>query len=859
MKKKLVIIDGSSLLYRAFYALPPTMTSPDGIPTNAVYGFLRMLLGLYRDLDPEYMAVTFDKDRHTFRTDMYEGYKATRKPAPPELIPQFDLILDVLRVMGVAVYSIPGYEGDDILGTLSARYENELPVDIVTGDRDALQLSSSHTTVLLTQKGITSMAAMTPEAIFEKYHITPSQVIDMKALMGDTADNIPGVPGIGEKTALGLLTEYQNLDNLYAHVDEIKGARGKKLTANKELAYLSYKLATIKRDVPIEAPLSDMNQPVHEAEMKELFGRLGINLLKQFAELPRFRELSQVKKEENEKSLPTVEDWNPSISLQGKVAGLWAHLTGKAPFFQAEEVILSAEGHAWLVTKENYGRAAAVLKEAAAVVVEDSKVLLESDFPAEDLPFFDVSLAAYLLDSARVTYPLSYIAGLFGKPVIYPDDLDDIREKGCCITLFLASLYDEAEKKLKENGVSRLFHEVEQPLAAVLAAMEKAGIATDQEKWKTVKEEMEKEERLLVKDIYTEAGEAFNINSPKQLGHILFEKMGMPAGKKTKTGYSTAADVLEELAVSYPMVKNILRYRSLSKLISTYLEALPQLIHKDTGRIHTSFNQTVTATGRLSSSDPNLQNIPVRTEEGRKIRSLFIPGEGYDCFISSDYSQVELRVLAHMSGDESLIRAFINKEDIHRRTAAEVLGIPFEDVTPEQRSHAKAVNFGIIYGISDFGLARQLGITRKQAADYIEAYFQRYPSIHDFMHSMVEKAKETGRAVTLFGRYRELPDINSKNFNRRSFAERTAMNTPIQGTAADIMKMAMIEVYRRMKKGGYKSRVLLQVHDELVAEAVNEEKEEIAGLLKDAMESVVTLKVPLVADVNEGKNWAETK
>ena len=362
-----------------------------------------------------------------------------------------------------------------------------------------------------------------------------------------------------------------------------------------------------------------------------------------------------------------------------------------------------------------------------------------------------------------------------------------------------------------------------------------------------------------MKDIYTEAGESFNINSPKQLGHILFEKMGMPAGKKTKTGYSTAADVLEELAVSYPMVKNILRYRTLSKLVSTYLEALPQLIRKETGRIHTSFNQTVTATGRLSSSDPNLQNIPVRTEEGRKIRSLFVPGEGYDCFISSDYSQVELRVLAHMSGDESLIRAFINKEDIHRRTAAEVLGSPFEDVTPEQRSHAKAVNFGIIYGISDFGLARQLGITRKEAADYIKTYFERYPRIHEFMNSMVEEAKKTGRAVTLFGRYRELPDINSKNFNRRSFAERTAMNTPIQGTAADIMKMAMIEVYNRLKKGGYKSRVLLQVHDELVAEVVKEEKEEIASLLKDAMESVVTLKVPLVADVNEGKNWAETK
>ena len=434
-----------------------------------------------------------------------------------------------------------------------------------------------------------------------------------------------------------------------------------------------------------------------------------------------------------------------------------------------------------------------------------------------------------------------------------------MKEKGCCITLFLASLYEDAKKKLEENGVLSLFRKVEQPLVPVLAAMEKAGIATDQEKWKAVKEEMEKEERLLMKDIFTEAGESFNLNSPKQLGHILFEKMGMPAGKKTKTGYSTAADVLEELALSYPMVKNILRYRSLSKLVSTYLEVLPQLIRPETGRIHTSFNQTVTATGRLSSSDPNLQNIPVRTEEGKKIRSLFVPGKGYDCFISSDYSQVELRVLAHMSGDESLIKAFLNREDIHRRTAAEVLGIPFEEVTPEQRSHAKAVNFGIIYGISDFGLARQLGIPRKQAASYIEAYFKRYPSIHDFMHSMVEKAKETGRAVTLFGRYRELPDINSKNFNRRSFAERTAMNTPIQGTAADIMKMAMIEVYKKMKAGGYKSRVLLQVHDELVAEVVKEEKEEIAALLKETMESVVKLKVPLVADVNEGKNWAETK
>ncbi len=859
MEKKLVIIDGSSLLFRAFYALPPTMTAPDGTPTNAIYGFLRMLLGLYRDLDPEYMAVTFDKDRHTFRTEMYDGYKATRKPAPDELVPQFDLIIDVLRTMGVAVYSIPGYEGDDVLGTLSARYEKELPVDIVTGDRDALQLSSDQTTILLTQKGITNMARMTPEAIMEKYHITPSQVIDIKALMGDTADNIPGVPGIGEKTALQLLTEYKDLDNLYAHVEEIKGARKKKLLENKEMAYLSYKLATIKRDVPLETTLEDMKQPIHIEEMRKILSTLGIRLLDEFARLPRFRMLSEQKKVENEHSLPKVESWDPSISFEGKVCGIRAKLTGMKPFLSAESVVIAADDKAYEIKKDQWKSAAESLAKAEAVVIEDSKLLMESDFPTDHIPFFDISIAAYLLDPTRVTYPLSYLAGLFEKPEIFPDDMPSEADKGCCISRFLASLYEPARKKLSENGVEKLFDEIEQPLVRVLSSMEIAGIATDQKRWDEVKKEMEKEVRICQKDIFVEAGESFNINSPKQLGHILFEKMGLPAGKKTKTGYSTAADVLEELAVSYPFVGNILRYRTLTKLISTYLEALPQLIRKDTGRIHTSFNQTVTATGRLSSSDPNLQNIPVRTEEGKKIRSLFVPGEGYDCFISSDYSQVELRVLAHMSGDESLIRAFINKEDIHRRTAAEVLGIPFEEVTPEQRSHAKAVNFGIIYGISDFGLARQLGITRQAAADYIARYFERYPSIHSFMNEMVEKARETGRAVTLFGRYRELPDIRSKNFNRRSFAERTAMNTPIQGTAADIMKMAMIEVYDRMKKGGFRSRVLLQVHDELVAEVVNEEKEEVAGLLKETMESVVTLKVPLVADVNEGTNWAETK
>lgn len=859
MENKLAIIDGSSLLYRAFYALPPTMTSPDGVPTNAVYGFLRMLLSLYRELDPAYVAVTFDKDRQTFRTEMYDGYKATRKPAPAELVPQFDLILEVMHVMGVAVYSLSGYEGDDVLGTLSARYEKELPVAIVTGDRDALQLASDRTTVYLTQKGISSMSEMTPKAVEEKYGITPSQVIDMKALMGDTADNIPGVPGIGEKTALKLLTQYKTLDNLYAHVDEIKGAQGKKLAAGKDMAYLSYKLAAIKRDVPMETTLEEMAQPVHISEMKELFSRLGINLLSQFGELPRFTALAEAKKEEVAKAGEKAEDWKDGLSFEGKETAISFDLEGTAPFFKAKGVVIAENGHAYLVKAEQFGKAAEALRKAKVVITENSKPIMETDFPWEGIPFFDTTIAAYLLDPTRTTYPLSYLAGLFKKPEIYADEMKDFASKGAAVSLFLLSIYEDARDMLKKNGVEKLYDEVEQPLVKVLAAMEKAGIATDTKHWEEVHADMKSREEALISKIYEQAGEEFNINSPKQLGHILFEKMGLPAGKKTKTGYSTAADVLEELAEQYPFVKNILEYRSLSKLISTYLEALPLLIRKETGRIHTTFNQTVTATGRLSSSDPNLQNIPVRTEEGKKIRSLFVPGEGYDSFISSDYSQVELRVLAHMSEDEGLIRAFLNKEDIHRRTAAEVMGIPFEDVTPEQRSHAKAVNFGIIYGISDFGLARQLGITRTAAADYIKAYFERYPSIHAFMNRMIEDARKTGRAVTLYGRYRELADINSKNFQRRSFAERTAMNTPIQGTAADIMKMAMIAVYDKMKAGNFKSRVLLQVHDELVAEVTADEKEAVAKLLKETMESVVSLRVPLVADVNEGKNWAETK
>lgn len=858
MEKKLVIVDGSSLLYRAFFALPPL--SYHGIPTNAVMGFLNMLYDIYKDFNPEYMAVSFDKNKQTFRSEVYKEYKATRKPAPPELVPQFALIREALRTLGAAVYEVDGYEGDDILGTLAARYEKELPVFIVTGDRDALQLATKNTTVYITQRGVSQMAAMTPETVLEKYGITPRQVIDMKALMGDTSDNIPGVPGVGEKTAAKLLSEYQTLDSLYEHVGEIKGAVGKKLSANKELAYLSYRLATIKTDVPFETTLEEMKQPVHFEEMMEFFHRLGLErIVDRYSTLPRFRELAVSKKKEIQAAAVELEEFPLIPDFTGKEVSLVIHIEGKAPFYHADLAVVGCGGHVYTALPERFKDVHMALASAKHVIVEDSKSIYESNFPADGISFYDMTLVSYLLEPTRTTYPLSYMAELFGTASVFPDHLDTEEEKGACICRFLLSLYEPSLECMESNGVRWLFEKIESPLAIVLAEMEKAGIATDRRRWEEVRHEMKAREERLLSSIYEAAGGEFNVNSPKQLGAILFEKMGMPAGKKTKSGYSTAADVLETLAEGHPFVRDILEYRTVSKLISTYLDALPQLICPETGRIHTSFNQTVTATGRLSSSDPNLQNIPVRTAEGRQIRSLFVPGQGYDCFISSDYSQVELRILAHMSGDESLIRAFRNKEDIHRRTAAEVLGIPFEEVTSEQRSHAKAVNFGIIYGISDFGLARQLGISRSEAGTYIKKYFERYPHVHAFMENMVEDAKKSGQARTLFGRYRELPDINSSNFNRRSFAERTAMNTPIQGTAADIMKLAMIEVRRRMKMGGYKSRVLLQVHDELVVEVVNEEKESLKMLLKEAMESVAELRVPLIADVHEGTNWAEAK
>lgn len=863
MKEKLVIIDGSSLIYRAFYALP-LLTNSEGIYTNAVYGFLRMLLKLYQDTAPDYIAVSFDKSRHTFRSEMYEGYKSTRKDTPAELAPQFSLLMDVLRSMGIAVFEAEGYEGDDILGTIARRYEQEQAVFIVTGDRDALQLVNEHTTVFLTKKGISQMLLMDSDAVSDTYGITPQQVVDAKALMGDASDNIPGVAGVGEKTAVNLMKQFGNLDEVYSRLNEVKGAKLKeKLAAGRESAYLSRDLARIRTDVPIETDLADMARPVHAEEMKTLFKALGFqNLLKDFSGFRRYGELLEENGKETVSQLPAdipVLPWVKGIDIKGEIVSLVPVISGTAPFYACSGAVLTTAHGVYSLDHEELQQALPALASAGAVAVEDTKALWEAGLGREDIRFFEPALAAYLLDPTRAAYPLSYLSDAFELPTLFLEEIDDPVQKCAGKGCLLADLCRPMMEALEKNRVAAVYQDIEQPLVEVLASMEMVGISTDRERWREVKADMDAREKALLTAIYAEAGEEFNVNSPKQLGIVLFEKMGMPAGKKTKTGYSTAADVLETLAAEYPFVGKILEYRTIAKLNSTYLTALDQLIRPETGRIHTSFNQTVTATGRLSSSEPNLQNIPVRTPEGRKIRSLFIPGKGYDFFVSADYSQIELRILAHMSGDENLIASFRRGEDIHRRTAAEVLGIPLEEVTPEQRSHAKAVSFGIIYGISDFGLARQLGISRKAAEDYIERYFARYPKIRQFLNGLVASARESGRAVTLSGRYRALPDIMSKNFNRRSFAERTAMNTPIQGTAADIMKTAMICVFGEMKKANLQSRILLQVHDELIVETKAAEQAEVKQILRETMEHAADLSVPLSVDIHSGTNWADTK
>lgn len=883
MKKeaRFMILDGNSLIYRAFYAIP-LLTTSEGIFTNAVYGFINMLMKIIADEKPECVAVAFDKGRITFRNDLFEQYKGHRKPTPDELRPQFALAKDVLQAMNIPVYELEGFEADDLIGTVT-RISEEAGFHnlIVTGDRDTLQLISGATEVLLTKKGITQLEKYDYDKVNERYGLTPDQIIDLKGLMGDSSDNIPGVPGVGEKTALKLLHEYGSIETLYQNLDHLSPKLMQKFVENRDLAFLSKKLATIVRDVPYDIDLTHCSygEPDY-GQLLELFRRLEFrNLIKTTMEKMKNSVDNQVESEpEIEHNNSQYGQLTTDMALnklaeglrQGHVAvhyelsnpdPMLAELTGLSWCFEpgvASYVNGVSSGQIRLFQEDQNVSSLAALMGASAETKKychDSKrlmVALERYGIRWDNVALDTMLAAYLLNPNSPNQDLGDLSAKhLNRNLVSGDETVDACSRAETVML----LHQVFSEKLREDGMDQLYYEVELPLTRILADMEITGVKVDLTQLKTMSDELAVKLGNLTFEIQRMAGEEFNINSPKQLGYILFEKLGLPVVKKTKTGFSTDVEVLEKLGEEHEIVAKILEYRMFAKLKSTYVDGLTGLINSRTGKIHTTFNQAVTATGRLSSTEPNLQNIPIRVEEGRRIRKVFVPAQADHFLLSADYSQIELRVLAHISGDESFIKAFRNGEDIHTHTASEVFGIPDQEVTREMRDSAKAVNFGIVYGISDYGLARNIKVSRKEARNYIDGYFLRYPGIKAFMEDIVVKAREQGYVTTLMNRRRYLPDIYSPNFNIRSFGERTAMNTPIQGSAADIIKVAMVKVDRELRNKGLKTRMTLQVHDELIFEVPSEEIETVIPLIRDCMENAVILDVPLVVDMKKGLNW----
>ena len=867
MADKFLVIDGSSLIHRAFFALPP-LTTQSGVHTGAVYGFCNMLLRLLADVQPKWLAVAFDKSRKTFRTEMFADYKGQRKPTPSELSEQFPLARKVLEAMNIAVLELDNYEADDIIGTFAVRAPQEADVIIVTGDRDELQLLSSRTSVYFTKRGISDLKIYTPEVFAEEYEgLEPKQLIDLKGLMGDTSDNIPGIPGVGPKTALKLIGEYGSVENVLANADKISGkALREKVQNNKESALLSKKLATIFTDVPVDADLANYELKALKPEARELMQSLEFrNMYDRFAavmggsegDFSLFGDFVEDKPaglpEEVVKNADDAEALFKLIAVRREVTPLTVQIGGTLPDLYFKRAELLCDGRVYIFEGECSGWQQFynwLANENSQKACCDSKEIIKTALclgvEARGITD-DIAIAAYLIDPARSEYSIKTVGGAY---------LTQEYAQECKA---VAELVPVLRAKLAEHEQIKLYEEMELPLARTLAKMELAGIKPDAALLDKLTKEMAAQIAALEILAVEQAGESFNLKSTKQLGAILFEKLGLPVIKKTKTGYSTDVSVLEQLRNEHPLVRTILEHRKLTKLHSTYLEGLRPLINTVTGRIHTHFQQLVTVTGRLSSTDPNLQNIPTRTELGKKIREIFVPGEGYDYLLSCDYSQVELRVLAHIAQDELLLESFLHGQDVHARTAAEVFGVPLGEVTGTMRTRAKAVNFGIVYGISDFGLAKQLDINRGEAGRYIENYLGRYTGVKKYMDDMVASAKKQGYVQTLFGRRRYLPDINSRNFNLRGFAERTAINTPIQGTAADIIKIAMVNVQKMLEQGGYKSRILLQVHDELLLEVTAAEREEVGALVKQTMESAVKLSVPLIADVNYGVNWADAK
>ena len=871
MAEKIVLIDGHSILNRAFYGVPD-LTNADGLHTNAVYGFLNIMFKILDQEKPEYLTVAFDVHAPTFRHEMFEEYKGTRKPMAEELRQQVPVIKEVLQAMGVKIIEKAGLEADDILGTISRMSERRgLEVSVISGDRDLLQLATEHVKIRIpkTKKGQTEIEDYYAEDVLNVYQVTPTEFIDLKALMGDTSDNIPGLPGVGEKTATKIITEYHSIENAHEHASELKPPRASKaIIEHWDLAVLSKTLATIKLDAEIDYEFADAklgNLYTDEAyvyfqklQFKNLLGRFETSELSNKIE-DAFETITNKEKAEQIFE-DAVEAERVGIALCKNTEDVLPLFADQAEF--AGIALCCSDEHVYYIKTGN-DISSAWLKEQTVQLVEKNECCIFFDVKNAmgelgSLPVshcFDGTIAAYLLNPLKSDYTGEDVARERLNLLIEDKLPDD--SKACYEAYTGWKAAPILQEQLKKNNMWELFVDVEMPLVETLYDMEQCGVRVEADELKAYGEKLGVRIHELEQEIYEEAGEIFNINSPKQLGVILFEKMGLQGGRKTKTGYSTAADVLEKLAPEYPIVAKILEYRQMAKLKSTYADGLAGFIRAD-GRIHGKFHQTITATGRLSSAEPNLQNIPVRMELGRLIRKVFIPEDGF-VFVDADYSQIELRILAHCSGDDMLINAYRQAQDIHRITASQVFHVPFDEVTDLQRRNAKAVNFGIVYGISSFGLSQDLSISRKEAAEYIDQYFLTYPGIKTFLDNTVASAREHGYVETLFGRRRPMPELKSSNYMQRSFGERVAMNAPIQGTAADIIKVAMIGVSRRLKEKQMKSRLVLQVHDELLIETYIPELEQVEEILKEEMERAADLKVPLLVDMHTGNNWYEAK
>lgn len=899
---KLVLIDGNSILNRAFYGIMGSkmLQSKDGTPTNAVYGFLAILFKILEDIKPEYLVVAFDLKGPTKRHEMYDGYKANRKGMPDELACQMPIIKEILRAMKIDIVEKQGYEGDDILGTLSVYGEKQgLDVTILSGDRDTFQLATDKVTIRIprTKMGKTEVEDFNKAKVEEIYNLEPKQLIEVKGLQGDTSDNIPGVPGIGEKTALKLIQEYKNIENLYKLLEEgkaedVKGKTRERIIENKDLAFLSKELGTININAPIEENLEEFKvEEWDKPKVLKLFKELNFN---RYIERFNLASEDEIEPEEVVEKYEVQEiDIDKAKEMILKTKELFYHFSTKEvnkpeciikKEFESFSFYNKEENKAYFVklSEDSYNALKEIFEDKAIKkygykTSEDYILLKQLGILPQNI-IYDAEVAVYDLDPSNMKYKMQdvayqyldfnmeeYLNGLGIKKQeqinLFEENADNDEYERYLNTLYcylIQKLYEKTTEELEKLEETDLFNNIEMPLVEVLSEMQYEGIQIDKDELEefgvTLKQNIEE----LTQEIYTLSGTEFNINSPKQLGEVLFEKLELPVIKKTKTGYSTDVDVLEKLKKEHPVIEKILEYRSLTKLNSTYVEGLKPYINPVTGRIHSYFHQTITATGRISSTEPNLQNIPTRIELGKQLRRAFKPKEGY-LFIDADYSQIELRVLAHISNDEHMIEAFNNNEDIHKQAAASVFKVPINEVTKEQRTHAKAVNFGIVYGISDFGLGEQIGVSRKKAKEYIDQYLEKYSGIKQFMSDIVEEAKEKGYVETLFKRRRYIPELKSKNFNIRQFGARAAKNTPIQGTAADIMKIAMIDVFNKLKERKLKSKLILQIHDELLIETKEEEKEEVKNILKTSMENAIKLKVPLRADVSEAYNWYDLK